>query len=225
VSWRLFLEHPSREWPLPMQSTRLAMYQGSTPRTVGVRYGQGGEAWMRSQFSRQGKPATAYLWNRSVLEGFGLWALDWAPRLESTSNGFVGDVNLMADCGWAMKLEIARLLAALEQHAEELSVEEAVLNFQRRTGLDAASALAEVRLAQHDPLHGIGYLGFLELRALETEAAVILPEQLALTGSLYFSLSYPNLRPVDVRIAVQGALARRIGKNRMTSLTKNMLGR
>jgi hypothetical protein len=225
VSWRLFLEVPSRAWPIPMQSTRLAMYQGSSPRLLGVRYGQGGEAWMRSQFSRTGKPSTAYLWNRSVLEGFGLWTLDWAPRLESTGNTFSGDANLTADCGWAMKLEIARLLAALELHAEDLSVEEEVVSFQRRTGLDATSALTEVRLAQHDPLHGIGYLGFLELRALESEAATILPGQLALTGTLYFSLSFPNLRPVDVKVAVQGALARKIGKSRMMSLTKNMLGR
>lgn len=221
-SWRLYLELPSSLWPAEMQATRKAMFLGSGPRALGVRLGLGGEALLRSQFSLPGKRPAAYLWNRAVFEGFGLWALDWAPRAEGSAGG---DSYLSVEAGWALKLEAARLLASLELHAEGVSVTEAADSFQRRTAVDPWSALAEVRLAQHDPLSGIGYLGFGELRAFESELAQVFSEQLALSGSLFLVLSSPNLRPVDQREMIASLLSRRLGGKRAMVLPKNLLRR
>ena len=121
--------------------------------------------------------------------------------------------------------ETARLLASLELHAEGVSMTEAVDSFERRTGVDPWTALVEVRLAQHDPLSGIGYLGFHELRAFESSLAEVFSEELALSGSLFLVLSSPNLRPVDQRGMIAGLLTRRMGGKGAMVLPKNLLRR
>ena len=67
----------------------------------------------------------------------------------------------------ADRLEAARLLAALEVHAERRSLDEAISAFQRRTGFDRMTADHEVRGILHDPLRGCSYLGYLRFVQLD----------------------------------------------------------
>jgi hypothetical protein len=96
-------------------------------------------------------------------------------------------------------VEAARLLAAIELHVDDLTLDEAAARFRRRTGFDAKSAQCEAQAAQHDPQYGIGYLGMLEYR--ETEQALLSggsPEQ-ALKGCLSIGMLLPEARLSDVR--------------------------
>jgi hypothetical protein len=163
-----------------------------------VRYGLAGEAY-GAELVRAGRDVPPMLADdRLVRAGLGLYALEWTSRITHESNPFRGDEQLARAFARQRGCEAARLLAALELHAEGVSEREAVLTFVRRTGADEETALAEVRAALRDPLHGIGYLGLLEILGLEGRlGGVAEPHRLPRLVLLLLARN-PALRPSDL---------------------------
>jgi len=144
------------------------------------------------------KPAARIL-NRATLEGWGLYVLDWLPRMTWIENPYAKDREFRSAAAYSLTVEAARLLACIELHHEHIPTQEAADSFARRTGFDPESALLEVHRALHDPLHGIGYLGYLELKRNEQQLAATSAPEIALLTMVRFTLRTPHLRPVDMR--------------------------
>ncbi len=161
---------------------------------LAVRRGFPGEALLHVRGLQAEGTLRRYLWNRSVHEGWGLFVLAWTMRPDRTESPFAGQEDLAREAARMRRLEAARLLAALEVHAEGLSLPEAAEAFRRRSGSDLESAQREVRCAQRDPLLGIGYLGYLELSALAGER-----ERESKRPVMAPVLSNPHARPLDLR--------------------------
>ncbi len=195
----LHLEVGSPSWSPDLKTTRATLLNPRALATMGIRYGWAGEAKLRHGASVAGNPVARFLWNRSVFEGWGLYALDWIGRVDWVENPFLEDERLETEIVRAWMLEAIRLLASIEIHVEALSVPAAADAFRRRSRFDHDTALLEARTALHDPLHGIGYLGLLELRLLEESIAREVSGREALQETLRTVLSNPHLRPFDVR--------------------------
>jgi hypothetical protein len=163
---------------------------------LAIRHGMPGEALLVQRARDADRAAPRYLWNRSMLEGWGLYVLDWAARPQRGRWNEVERAELARAGAELRKLEVARLLAALEIHADGLSLTEEAEVFRRRSGCDLAQALDEVRAAQSDPLHGIGYLGYLGLQALEDAMVTRGASPDSFVTSI---LSHPHLRPADLQ--------------------------
>jgi hypothetical protein len=134
-------------------------------------------------------------------------------------NPFRGDEELALELELQRGLEAARLVAAIELHAEGLALEEVAQGFERRTGVDRETARAEARAAERDPLHGLAYLGLIELAALE-EHLTQLPGGSAKLG-LQLALRHPDLRPSDLaRLAVRRPAKQRSGEGTGQALEK-----
>lgn len=196
-SLQVLLAEPHGSWPAERTITRNAGLQFAA-QALGVRHGLAGEALfvLRSRASRSA--TSVLLDDRLLREGFGLFALDWAGRIDWVENPFRADEELARELQYQLGYEAARLIAALELHAEGLSLEGAASGFQRRTGVDPDTALAEALAAQRDPLHGLGYLGVIELRALEQRLARLARPRSALMHSLQLASRHPDLRPSDL---------------------------
>ena len=162
---------------------------------LAIRHGFPGEAALVERARNAGRAAPMYLWSRSTFEGWGLYVLDWATRPERGEWKSVERDQLERVGAELRKLEVARLLAALEIHAEGLSLAEEAEVFRRRSGRDLEQAVREVRTAQSDPLLGIGYLGYLGLRTLEDE---LVTRGASLDSFVTPILSHPHLRPADL---------------------------
>ena len=195
----LFLEIGSPSWSPNIQNTRATQLNPRALATLGIRYGWAGESRLRRATTQAAHPVARFLWNRSVFEGWGLFALDWISRVDWVENPFLEDENLKTEATRAFLLEAVRLLAAIEIHVEGLSVEAAADAFRRRSRFDEESSLIEAQSAHRDPLRGIGYLGLLELRLLEAELGRELTSREALQEALESVLSTPHLRPFDIR--------------------------
>ena len=167
---------------------------------LGVRYGLAGEALIEKTRRASSEALPVLLENRAVREGFGLFAQDWLARAAWIENPLREDEDLVREFEFQRGVEAARLLATLEVHAEGLTLEEVALGFRRRTGLDPETAQAEARAAQRDPLHGIGYLGLLELRALEERMAELSTPRKGLRLAVLLSLRNPELRPAELTL-------------------------
>jgi hypothetical protein len=178
---------------------------------LGVRYGLAGEALFALRAPRN-VPAMLVDDNRLVRSGLGLFALEWLRRVDRVENPFREDEAKAREFEQQRGYEAARFLAALELHAEGLSLDEAVQAFRRRTSVDADTAFAEVMAAQRDPLHGVGYLGLLELRALEARLAEVVGAKKALRLCLLLVGRHPELRPLDFVTDVPRPAAGAAGK-------------
>lgn len=201
-SMRVYLALPHGSWPPGEAITRKRSLQDARA-ALGVRYGMVGEALYALQ-NRACRSAPALLLdNRLLQEGFGLFALDWVSRVDWIENPFhTGEEKTHEEQELAFDsqrgLEAARLLAAIELHVEGLSLEESAQGFQRRTGIDRDTARVEALAAQRDPLHGLGYLGLIELRGLEQRLARLTKPREGLRLCLLLALRHPDLRPVDM---------------------------
>jgi hypothetical protein len=206
---RAFIELPSPLWPQTMKKTRISCLQPACQVALGVRHGLAGEAMFAFRARGSRRPLAAFLQNRPVLEGVGLYALDWVPRVDWVEqNPYRDDPVLRAEFERMRGFEAARFLAALELHAEGISLSGASAAFARRTGVDAETALAEARSALRDPLAGIGHLGALELRALEDELAPLLTPARALSLTLRLTTTFPEVRTADLRAVVRDRFQR-----------------
>jgi hypothetical protein len=208
----LLIALPGRAWPVERVETRRALLQGRELGSLGVRHGFAGEALYERVVRGSKDPLRELLHRSTAREALGLFALDWVPRVDWTDNPFAADDRSRRAFQLQTRHELARLLAALELHADGLPLAEVAQAFQRRTGVDASTARAEARAAQRDPLHGAGYVGMLELRGFEQRLA-------ALTGSprkglgltLLLCTRNPDLRPADMREQADRVLRARAG--------------
>ncbi len=207
---RLVLWGPNSTWSRPRQETRLAALQQPAQVALGLRHGLTGESLLLLRARGRALGSAGHLLNRAVLGGLGLYALDWLRRIEGPENPYRTDEALERELARQHTLEAARLLAALELHAEALSLDEVADNFVQRTGADVETARAEALAAQRDPLAGIGQLGFHELRALEEElvSATDRSPSEAVASTLSLVTMNPDLRPADLRSALEHALPR-----------------
>ncbi|MAB79350.1 MAG: hypothetical protein CMJ89_08350 [Planctomycetes bacterium] len=204
IGYALHLEIGSPLWSPDIMSTRATQLNQRALAVLGIRYGWTGESKLRGAASRAQNPIARFLWNRSVFEGWGLYALDWITRIDWVENPFVEDTRLEIEIARAWMLEATRLLASIEIHVEGLSVPAAAAALRRRSSFDPETALLEARMAHHDPLRGIGYLGLLEMRLLEEEIGREITGREALQETLATILANPHLRPFDVRTRLGG---------------------
>jgi hypothetical protein len=195
---RAYVELPNASWSPSRTATRCEGLRKEQVAALGVRYGMAGEG-LFATLARTASAAPAMLRdNRLVREGLGLYALDWMSRVDWVENPFRGNAEIEREFARQRGYEAARLVAALELHAEGLSLREEALAFQRRTGVDDDTAFAETLAAERDPLHGIGYLGLLELLALEQRVAEHVEPRKALRVTLQLVARNPELRPRDL---------------------------
>jgi hypothetical protein len=198
---RVFLAEPHGSWPAERTIARSRGLLGA-PTALGVRYGMAGEALHALQSRTAKRTVAVLLDNRLLREGLGLYALDWTGRVARAENPFRGDEALSLEFELQKGLEAARMVAAIELHAEGLAVEDAALGFSRRTGVDRETAMAEAIAAERDPLRGIGYLGLIELQALETRLTQLTGPRRGLNLCMKFASGHPDLRPSEgVRFA------------------------
>lgn len=194
----LLLPHPS--WSPARTAARNAELRLEHAAALGVRHGLAGEAY-GAALARAATSVPPMLRDeRLVPAGLGLYALDWIGRVAHDANPFHGDASLERAFARQRGREAARFLAALELHGEGLARREARVNFQRRTGADEEGATAEVRAALCDPLHGIAYLGLLELLTLEERVAAHIEPRRAPRLVLLLLARNPGLRPADLAI-------------------------
>ncbi len=203
-----FLELPARGWPTERARTRLEHLAEGGQIALGVRHGLTGEALFALLARQSPRPLASFLPNRSALEGFGLFALEWVPALEGASEWLASDPALQREFGFQSRLEAARLLAGLELHAEGVSLPEASASFARRAGVDPQTARAEALASLRDPLRGIGILGLFELRALLHEQERSLSPARSLAAVISFATAHPELRPGDLGRALRFAFPR-----------------
>jgi hypothetical protein len=196
--YRVEVERPGSAWPAEVAATREASLADDLLRANGLRLGFPGEAMWRHQASSQGDRGGAAVWNRAAREGWALYALDWAARIDWVDNPIRSDAGLISAMARLRALEAARLTLTIEMHVEELADDELAVRLIRRVGLDPATAELEVERAHRDPLYGIGYLGYLEIRRLEEHVRQRQPWRHALETTLGFLLAHPNARPGDL---------------------------
>jgi len=202
TSQSILFEPESSNWSPEVAATRTSFFTTEALICHGVRFGFPGESLLRKRTQETDDPVQEFLVNRSVLEGWGLYCLDWMLRVDWVDNPFHENEDFRAEAVRARILEAIRLLAALEIHAEGLSPSEAAENFRRRAGIDIETAKLEVRHAQRDPLVGIGYLGYLELQRLEQDLARVVDSRTALKQTIRTALAHPYLRPQEMRLTV-----------------------
>ena len=195
----LHIETGTLSWSPEVRETRATLLNARALATLGIRYGWAGEAKLRHAATTAQNPVARFLWNRSVFEGWGLYALDWIQRIDWRENPFLGDENLEDEIVRAWLLEAVRLLASIEIHVEGLSVTAAADAFRRRSRFDPETAMVEARRAHHDPMYGIGYVGLMELRLLEETLGREVTGREALQETLRTVLANPHLRPFDLR--------------------------
>jgi hypothetical protein len=195
-SARVFLAEPHGSWP-PERTIGRSRNLRAGATALGVRYGLAGEALFGLQCRASKKTVGVLLDNRLLREGLGLYALDWPGRIARVENPFGGDEALALEFDRSKGHEAARLVAAIELHAEGLSLEDAAAAFERRTGVDRETARAEAQAAERDPLYGLAYLGLIELRALEERLTRLTGPRRGISLCLLFAARHPDLRPSD----------------------------
>ncbi len=175
----------------------LAGADEATLKALGLRYGFPGVALLQHEGQTADRLLPRFLWNRSLSEGWGLYVLEWIHEVEWVTNVFAEDAAFEAEAVRQRVLEGARLMAALEIHGEGYTLEAAAEGFSRRTGIDLDRSMDEARLATVDPLRGIGFLGYVELKKRERVLEESSDYARALGQMVAETLASPHLRPVD----------------------------
>lgn len=194
----LLLLLPSETWSAERSAERLSAFFPKPLTALALRHGMAGEGLYSVVTRDDPRPFASTVLREPLRIGFGLFALDWIPQLAHEDSPFVDDPELTRAIAAHQALEVARLLATLELHAEGLSVEEALVGFLRRTEVDPDQGRAEVERALVDPAHGMGALVRLELRELEERMQRLLGPGKALPRLLKLLLANPDLRPSDL---------------------------
>ncbi len=186
-------------WKPAVRETRARLFTPAGQRAIGVRYGFPGEMLGRYESNLAAVRKDPVIRNRATLEGWGLYALDWLLRVNWYENPYAEDPEFLSAAAYSLVLEASRLLAAIELHHDHLPTQEVTDAFARRTGFDVDSAGFEISQALHDPFHGIGYLGYVELLTNERKLAESSLPAIALMNAVRFSLTNMHLRPADMR--------------------------
>jgi hypothetical protein len=203
---RVLLQLPHRSWSANRTAARNRDMNRLGLTALGIRYGLAGEALLEHARRAEEDPLARLPVNRVLSSAIGLFAQDWVTRVDWVENPLRANELLCAELERQRRFEAARLLAALEIHAEGISLAEAAESFARRTGAGAETAATEALRAQRDPLHGLGYLGWLGLRALEQRMAELTTSRRALGLALLLVFRHPALRPADMAVAPGSAV-------------------
>ena len=166
---RLVLTLGGTEWTAGLQATRLGQLGPAARSALHLRHGVPGEALWEIWSRNHRRLAQRRAWNRCQREGWGLYAAHWATVVFPDKNPLAADAPLRAAVLRQELLEAARLLTTLRVQARGTSEAKGIEELRALTALDPETAAFELRRSLLDPLHGIGYLGFLELQALEAE--------------------------------------------------------
>ena len=162
-----------------------------------VRLGSAGEAAVREAARASDSDTARAVDNRAAREGFGLLALEMFARPDG-GNDLARDEAFVSALRGRLLLEAATLHATLSLHARAQPFERVVRTLSDHTGLDAAACERIAAESLRDPLAGIGYLGYLELRALVDELAEGRPRHSATRLLRNRLLGHPGGRPRDV---------------------------
>jgi hypothetical protein len=199
------LQLPHRAWPLARVEAREQEFAGSQLTALGVRHGLAGEGLFELAQRASPDPFASLPVNRVTPAAIGLFAQDWIGRVKWVENALGSSTRVRRALERQRAFEAARFLAALELHAEGISLAEVASSFQRRTGVDPDVAAVEALRAERDPLHGLAFLGWLELRDLEQRLAARSTPRRGLTTALGLVFKSPGLRPSDLGKAARGA--------------------
>jgi len=154
-------------WPPYAARTRAAMLGDVPLQALALRHGPIGEAYLLAAASTGPASRTRMLWNEATLTGWGLFALERTTRLPEDPRPRAA--SLRREALRQLLLEACRLLASIEVHAEQIGLDEATASFERRSGVDHETAAVEIGRVSHAPRTGVGFLAYMELRALEEE--------------------------------------------------------
>lgn len=197
---RVLLQLPHPAWSLARAAGRNRELGMLRLTALGARYGLAGEGLFESMRRESDEALRRLPVNRVQGAALGLYAQDWLARVDWVENPFA-KVRVRRELELQRGLEATRLLTTLELHAEGISLAEAAAAFRRRTGVSEDVAAAEALAAQRDPLSGLGYLGLLELRALEQHLAALTTPRKGLALVLALAYGHPTLRPSDLSAA------------------------
>lgn len=175
-AFTLILTYRGIKWPPAVQAARALRMGAPAQRALALRHGVPGEALWDQWSAANPRITQSLLRNRAQREGWGLFAADWITRFAPEVNPLAEDEELRIEVHRQRQLEAGRLLAALEIHALDSAEEDTVDLLCRSTGLDRESALREVRTARRDPLHGVGYLSYLQFLEVEKHGASLPPQ-------------------------------------------------
>ncbi len=188
---------PAAHWTAAERATRTALLDAPGRVALGVRHGPAGEAALRTRIAHAAPNGIAAIPNRCAIAGLGLYATDWVLRVDVEPNPLRAPQVVRA-LRRERLVEAARLLAALRLHAQNAPVREVELELARLTELDAETARREVARAARDPMRGIGYLGYVELCALERALAQGADRERAVARTFGAALAFPFARVADL---------------------------
>jgi len=194
---RLLVTEPNDLWPQSLRDGYGVEIHHWVLGAAAIRYCMPGEGTLCGVARRDGETGPM-CWNRSVVEGWGLYALDWLVRHPATAERFERFPPLVREMRRARLLATARLLAALEWNTLGYAEGAVAQGLADRTGLDPTMTQLEARRVTHDPLYGIGALGALELRDLEDVVKRELAPPDPIRMVLELVIARPALRPRDL---------------------------
>ena len=198
--WILEVQLPADHWMADMRATRESLLSRTALAAAGVRHGAAGETGLYHQIARRETVTRGSLVNRCTVEGFGLYATDWVPRVDWVENPFRASEGVRAELVRVRLIEAARLYASLQLHGESLPPPDVVTDFHGHTGFDVATCQREILEIMRDPLRGIGYLGYREIRSLEEDLNIpSLREEGAIRLTRVTLTKNPCARVSDIR--------------------------
>ncbi len=162
--WTLVLGMPSKPWPVAAQLARAELLQPYVQRALAVCFGPVGQAGLLQRNARSTTLTRSWIENRCTVEGFGLYATHFARSLDWVQADDTSYVNALRRL---QLLAAARFVLSIDLLVESLPTDEVVRAFVDYTGCDPLTAIREATLTSRDPLRGLGYLVYTELRELE----------------------------------------------------------
>lgn len=166
ATWRLEIVLAGSRSAEEVRRTREGQLGAAAQAALALRWGPAGELSACRAAAASTSLTDVHFANPVRLEGFGLYATDWAAELQLVDRG---DRLLMAELERARLVEAARLLATLQLHGEGESLEEVAARFQVYTGFDPTTSAHEVLACSRDPRRGAGFLAYLSMLDLERE--------------------------------------------------------
>jgi Bacterial protein of unknown function (DUF885) len=134
--------------------------------------------------------------------GFGLWAAQVLVGFPHPQNPLRLLPPARAAATRLLRIECARLLAAIQAGVEQREEQAVLEDLARYAGIDAAWARRELDAVRRDPWHGLAALAWIEFRALEAElartAAAGADARAAALRAFALVSEHPSARPADL---------------------------
>lgn len=175
----------------PGAGVALAVVHGSAG--AGLRIGRRAERATRSQ---------RLLADPCVDVGFGLWAAQALEGFPHPQNPLRLLPPARAAAARLLRIECARLLAAIQAGVERREEQAVLEDLARYAGIEVAWARRELDAVRRDPWHGLPALAWIEFRALEAElartAAAGTDARAAALRTFALVSEHPSARPTDL---------------------------